>query len=51
MGSDDKNPFMVPILLNNKSYKETVAAVRFSNDAVMAGVAFSLYSTKKDSAG
>lgn len=47
MGSDDKIPFMVPIMMNNKSYKENVTAVRFSKDAVMAGVAFSL----KDSVG
>ena len=47
MGSDDKIPYMVPIMKDNKAYKETVTAVRFSQDAVMAGVAFTL----KDSTG
>jgi hypothetical protein len=41
-GDDEMQPFQVPILVNNKPYKEQVSSVRFSKDAALAGVAFSL---------
>lgn len=46
-GDDEKQPFQVPILVNNKPYLEQVAAVRFSKDAALAAVAFTL----KDNVG
>jgi|LauGreDrversion4_2_1035121.scaffolds.fasta_scaffold295497_2 hypothetical protein len=47
-GDDEKQPFMIPILVDNKSYKDNIiTAVRFSKDAALAAVAFEL----KDSVG
>lgn len=46
-GDDEKQPFQVPILVNNKPYLEQVAAVRFSKDAALAAVCFTL----KDNVG
>lgn len=42
-GDDEKQPFMIPILVdNNFKTSNTITAVRFSKDAALAAVAFEL---------